>query len=504
MADEKDNNKIDELIENTHSLEQEVSQAEEEVLGKKPEPKEKKVPIEQSDTHSLNAAFQVRVSDDKMHAYGTFIPAFAEGKPLNGDDVTNLLKEKGISFGIDWERIGSCVKDCNQGKRLDDIEIATGKLPSEEVPEHIVINNQLTKEARKIHEKSKQIDYKEYTPFILVKKHYPIAKRIRQKPGEKGVDVFGTETDFPQKDVSTHEPGENITEEMDIFRSSVDGRFVIQDKTFFVNEVLEIKENVDYHTGHIAFPGDVIINGTIRDGFRVYSGGSVYCKQTMDASEVHCKKNLIITQGIIGRQKGYIRVGGSIESVFIEHCKVESKGDITIQKSIGDSDIYTKGSIIMGDKGHIVGGELHTIGELVTHDIGSNMHTQTLLQCGVNFFAERKLAYVRKKHTAFSLKLQQIEAVLKEHPNQRLQEVSDKLKKSVAELSNAMSQLLEQVDSNEDASITITGTLYPGVFIEICHIDFPVVKEMKGIKLKLNKTKGEVIAESLSGRTQKR
>lgn len=81
-----------------------------------------------------------------------------------------------------------------------------------------------------------------------------------------------------------------------------------------MNEVLEIDDDVDYKTGHINFPGDVIIRGEVKDGFKVHSRGSIFCAKTLDASEVISGKDLIVQQGIIGRNKGIIQVEGKLKA----------------------------------------------------------------------------------------------------------------------------------------------------------------------------------------------
>ena len=43
---------------------------------------------------------------------------------------------------------------------------------------------------------------------------------------------------------------------------------------FWVDEVLGVATDVDYHSGNIDFPGDVIIQGDVKDGFAVKAGKS--------------------------------------------------------------------------------------------------------------------------------------------------------------------------------------------------------------------------------------
>ena len=93
-----------------------------------------------------------------------------------------------------------------------------------------------------------------------------------------------------------------------------EGMFKYDSPNFWVNEVLVIQKDVDYRTGHIKFPGDIVIFGEIKDGFKVNCGGTLFCKKTLDASEVVCKDDLVVDRGIIGRKKGTVKAGGRIRA----------------------------------------------------------------------------------------------------------------------------------------------------------------------------------------------
>ncbi len=52
------------------------------------------------------------------------------------------------------------------------------------------------------------------------------------------------------------------------------------------------KRGINYKTGHVIFPGDVIIDGPVADGFKVYS--AAHNLQTdFDATDVVAKKILL-------------------------------------------------------------------------------------------------------------------------------------------------------------------------------------------------------------------
>ncbi len=58
----------------------------------------------------------------------------------------------------------------------------------------------------------------------------------------------------------------------------------------------------------------------------------MYCKSNVDATDILCRKNLVVDKGIIGRKEAMVRVGGKITARFIENCHVESKSGIEVEK----------------------------------------------------------------------------------------------------------------------------------------------------------------------------
>ena len=148
-----------------------------------------------------------------------------------------------------------------------------------------------------------------------------------KRPGQPGKDVHGKETPFARESPENCAAGRNVERRGDELVATVDGRLAIEGGRADVDEVLLVKGEVDFHTGHIVFPGDVVIEGAVHDGFKVWSGGSIVCKSTMDAFDVNAKKDLTCAQGIIGRRRGEVRVGGELNAKYVQNCRVAARGD---------------------------------------------------------------------------------------------------------------------------------------------------------------------------------
>lgn len=456
--------------------------------------------IEEAVELKINGYVELVISGDEMSAVADFYPPTANMKPVDLDDIVTFLEEKKVKTGVDWDAIKEAIFKCNTDRtQVTDVIVARGVKPILEIPEHLVIESELLKGAVDPDFTIQRVDFKEVSPFVLVKAGQLLAKRLPKKAGKMGSSVRGEAISHGIAKVTLLKPWQNTRFEDDCVVAGCDGRFECGPDSFRVNEVLEISGNIDYRTGHIDFPGDVLIRGEIKDGFKVHSGGSVYCAQTMDASEVISKKDLIVKRGIIGRNKGRISVEGRVEARFIENCYLEAKGEVIIESGILNSAINTRKQITMGKKGIIIGGKLNAQDGVTAVQIGSRMSPRTEIYCGLDYVVKQKLEWIRDKNIELAIKLRQVENKLQSasQGNEKLLRIREKIKQAISRLNEAASSLLFELDKNEAAGVVVTGTVFPGVYIEICHFSYIVSREMKKVRFRLDKSKGRVVADPL-------
>ena len=131
--------------------------------------------------------------------------------------------------------------------------------------------------------------------------------------------------------------------------------------------------------------------------------------------------------------------------------------------------------------------------------IGSALGPRTEIYCGIDYSVEQKLEWIRDKNIELALKLKQVERKLKaaSEGKEKLIEVQEKLKQAIHRMNEAANSLIFQLDKNEDADVIVKGSIFPGAYIEICHLSHIVSREMKQVRLRLDKKKGRVVAEPL-------
>ena len=450
-----------------------------------------------AEAESADGYVDVRISEDRMLATASFYAPAGARKPIEFIEVQELLTAKGLRFGIDWETVKSSILSCNTSRRaISAVEVARGRRPSDEIPPRLEIEPSLLRKEES--SAAQTVDFKAISPFRFVKKGDILARITPRIEGVAGIDVTGAVVAYGKSSVQFRKPGKNTQVEGGVVVAACDGKFAADDASFWVSEVLEIKGDVDYSTGHIDFAGDVIIQGQIKQGFKVKAGGSITCAKLIDASEISCGGDLETGQGILGRMQGTVKVGGLIRTKFIENCYVEAGGDVFVSTGCLNSVINTLGTVSTGPKGVIIGGKLYAQKGVAAFQIGSSAGVRTEIHCGIDYTVQQKLTWIRDRNIELALKLKEVETTLASRPNPRLVELRDKLKGAIRRMNDSAKSLIASLDKNEDAVVVAKGDINHGVFVEICHVPLVVAKPLSRVRLVLDKTFGVISPEKLS------
>jgi len=440
----------------------------------------------------------IRISDDDMVVMADFYPPTHGGVPVKKKEIRDHLESLGVVYGIDWEAIDRAIEQCNNElEPVTDVVIARGDRPIDQVPEHLVIEEHLLEKPAGPEGQEKPVDYRELTTYTLIKKGETLAHIVPFQKGKEGRTVKGKLLPFRKVPVSQIKPGVNTEVAGDRVIASCDGRFERSVDLILVREVFEIFGNVDYKTGNISFPGDVIIHGHVSDGFKVESGASIVCHETLDASEVVCRGDLIVNRGIIGRNKGSVKVGGSIKAKYIENCYVEADGKIFVDAGILHSMILTHKTLEMGRKSIIVGGKITAQNGVIAFNVGNRMGIKTEISCGVDYSVQQKIGWINEKTVALAKKLNQIERGIRKKAGdiKKLYTMKEKIAATIHKLNEALKTLMKQQSKSEAATVIVKGTVYPGVYIEICSSSYVVSREIASVRFRLDRESEKIVAE---------
>jgi uncharacterized protein (DUF342 family) len=443
---------------------------------------------------SADGAVRIHVSKDDMLVTADFYPPSGPGRDIDEEDVKDRLDMHGVVAGIDWVTIRENIEECNSTReQRNGIVVASGIKPEDEVPQQFVVEESLQQKITVPEdEENSRVDFKERTSYTLVKKGEMLARIVPKREGTLGKTVKGELVPYKKASVVQKKPGRNTALEKETVVATTDGRFEVWNNHFWVHEVFEVMGDVGYNTGNITFPGDIIIHGRVNDGFRVEAEGSIICRGTLDASDVTCKRDLQVFRGIIGRQKGKISVGGTIRAKYIENSYAEADGSIYIENGILHSIVRTNNRLEMGKKSIVAGGKVYAQNGVRVDQIGTKMGIKTEIHCGVDYKVQQNLEWIKDKSVALALKLSQVEERIKTASGEKkeLLRTRDRLKKYIHKLNHVAKSLVVRLDKNSKADVVVSGTVFPGVYIEICRKSYLVPHEMEGVRFFLDKEGG--------------
>lgn len=481
-----------------------------------------------------DARCTVEISSDLLTARGSFFPAVGEGHLLKQADVDYELRGVGVSGSINWDLVNQCLERCNNNHEIiRDVVVARGTASRASVPACLVFHPSIqsldlvfvppekkaavqkaaaqilsekvtaadtagNKQAGSIDEQG-NIDFREVHGLFIIHEGQLLAIERKEVGGIPGANVKGDYIGFSSLEYTPLSPGENVEIREGKAYATKNGRFAWNSHSFWIEETLELKEEVGYKTGNIRFPGNLVLKAGIKDRFKVWVGGNLLANTVLDAYEIFCGGNLEAKGGIIGRGKGLVRVRGALETRFAEHCDIEVLGDVRLELAALNSHIYTLGSLSTGDKGRLVGGHIQARGGIDAFTVGNHSEAHMVISVGENYVMHRKLEYSREKFQQIHIALQKVAERLAKGNEVSLQNQAKRLQEEGDKYQTTIVEVLNEINDNEDAALIIRGSIFPGVTVEICRVPFTINTELKAVKFTLDKATGKILVSPLAG-----
>ncbi len=443
---------------------------------------------------------ELTVTEDGMKATADLYPPAEGGAPLAIEQAQKLCARLGIVRGQDWEGLSQATMTCNLDHAvLRDVVVAEGLTAEPVVIEHSLAVERFRSRPQPPPDDALRYDFHERPALTIVRKGELLANHVPSSVGCTGYDIRGRELPSPRVSAKGVVAGKNTESQENGIVAMVDGILAPLDAegngTLAVEEVLLIHGDVDYHTGHIVFPGDVVIDGAVSDGFKVYSGATIHCRATIDAFDVNAKQDLICDQGIIGRKKAQVRVGGELHAKFIQNCRVAVRGNVQVQTGIIASRVYSLGRIDLGDKGVIMGGEVYAIHGIKAHRLGNQAHQSTFIHAGTDFTVQQRLDQANEKLRILAIGALHAKAESAGRQGPALDHFLARTKEAEDKLHFLIGELLGSLDADEDAVVEVTGEIFPGTVVEICRVTIEVDELLPGCRFRLDKAAGRILVE---------
>ncbi len=440
----------------------------------------------------------LEVSTDEMKSYVTVTAPILSGRILEIEEISELLEGRDVVFGIMQDKIESIFE-----KELYNVPVlvAEGKSPKPGSNARVEYKFHTDKTDFKFEEdETGRIDYKSLDLVQNVVAGQVLAVKIPSAEGSPGRTVTNNRIEASDGEDIPFEAGKStiLSENGLEIIAQIAGRALVIGGVVSVDPIYEVKGDVDLNVGNIIFLGTVVVKGNINDGFTVKAAGNIEVKGSIFKAEVESDNEIIVGQGIIGKEGGMVKAGSNVFAKFVENANIKAGNDIIIKEEILHSKVDGGGRIIChGKKGMVLGGRIRAGYEISAKYLGSTAYTDTYLEAGVDPKFKEKLLSLEKEREISEQQLNKISANIgtlvrtkeagglsedKETMLKRLERAKREFDLQYSEIQEDIAELKNYLD-NLDTKGTISAKLnvFPGVDLTIKNANFVVKNDFKGV-----------------------
>ncbi len=445
-----------------------------------------------------HSTLSVDVAEMEMKAYMSVTAPGPGGAELAFDEIKGLLHSAGVVHGINEELI----TDFMDHPRYDQkIPVAEGTKPVNGADAEIVYNFNVNKDDIQLQEKNGRVDFRELNLVENVEAGQILATKRPPEEGMPGRTVTGRSLPAkPGKNVQI-EIGKNVKLADDGMSatSTINGQVLLLAGKINVEPVYTVEGDVNFKTGNILFLGTVFVKGNVEDGFTVKAAGNIEIMGSVGKSILDAEGEVIVHQGVLGKNGGTVRAGSNLVAKFIENARVEVDENVLVSDGIIHSFVDANKRILcQGKRASIVGGKLRAAEEIHAKTLGSVAGTETILEVGIDPKRKEKLsqALLRKRDLEKELEelvrnintlenLKKVQRELPEDKQRNLQELNDKrsgILHELEEIGKVVQEINNYLESLKvSGKVSASDHVFPGVKIFIKNENLIVRNEFKSV-----------------------
>jgi len=442
----------------------------------------------------------VEITDSEMKAYMYVTPPGVGGCDISVETYLSFLRNNRIVYGVKQDFLKEFADRPIYKEKL---VVAEGLPPKDGKHAYIQYNFETDQNKIRLREGiNGKIDFKDINIIKNVVAKQPLAKKIDPEKGVSGRTVTGQFIPARNGKDITLPLGKNVhvAEDKVTILADINGQVVLAGGKINVEPVYTVAGDVNLKTGNIMFLGTVIIKGNVEDGFSVKAAGNIEVNGTVERAELDAEGDIIVHQGVTGKNSGVIRAGNSIWARFIENTIVEAGDTVIVSDGIINSQVDANKRIIcQGKRAHIVGGRLRATEEINAKTIGSpTSGTETVCEVGIDPKSKIQLENLAAQKVEMEKQLEEVQLNIQTLVNIKKQRKSLPEDKEVymgelmdkrQALSSDLLKNKEETEKIEDflntiktrGKVSASSKVYPGVKIIIKDAVNDVRNEYKGV-----------------------
>ena len=406
-------------------------------------------PQENNPTLNVDASVKVVVSDNHLEAnMCVFSPQFS-GKDITVEAMRQALKDEQVVYGIDEELL----EEIAANKLYDKIfTVASGYAAVD--GENGRVNNLFDTDKKLVPRKLEDgsVDYRDLGLIVNVRVNDLICEIVPETQGEEGMNVYG-QVIAPRPGRPPLVPqGSNTVLSADGTKlfAAESGNLVYMGGKFNVVTTFQISSDIDVKTGNINFLGDVVIKGSVQEGFFASTIQSQY-------------GNINIAFG----ENDTITTRGNLTSTSLVGCRIKIEGDLDCTKN----------------PGALVGGDCSVMGKFAVAQLGNKSYTPTIISVGSTTNLLLEMNSLEKQCTAIDEYIEKINTSIeflqeKKRNGEHLDAdkeayISSAIRLKVQKgmdkkpLRTRIEEIQKIINAKETLSVQVTKCVYPNVRINL-------------------------------------
>jgi len=270
--------------------------------------------------------------------------------------------------------------------------------------------------------------------------------------------------------------------------AATNGYVRIDDGLVHVKKTLNVRHDVDFHTGNILFVGDLVVHGSVRAGFDL-KARNILVKELVEGAALDAQLSILAEGGIKGGKTAVLHAGKSLRTPFCENATILAGENLVIDGHCMHSDLYVGHQAVI--KGRLHGGHLHCHHvAYVQEKIGGGSTTTTAITLGRDPALSRKLNELELAQSTLKIRVEYYTAQVAKG-GELVQEFGPKLEaghKKQAVLARQLEKTRRQLDATAaDATCKLLapGEVRPGVEITIGNTTLKVDDYYRDVRFSL-------------------
>jgi len=435
--------------------------------------------------------FEVKVTEDSMAAVLTCDAPVGADERADPEKVERLaaavldeLARLGVRNPPDKDSLRERLREAaSRGTRITSLKLVEGRPPVPPRDAGITWTRDFFRKGFYVDPKTGAVDFRRRAADCSLRAGELLARLAKPRHGQPGEDIFGKRIPVAKPRRLSLRAGPGVRyEESDgeiLFFAERDGQVRLAGRMLAVDDILEVRGDVNLETGNISHPGSVVIHGDVCVGASVEADGDVEIMGCVEAANVRSGGSITVHGHIAGASGRRIRAAGSVAvGKFVLGADIEAGDNITVAKDVHHSLFRAGGRIEVA--GQVLGGKASALGGIVVRVAGCEALTATLLVAGEHPELAAEIETYKRRLDALREKVgtvrQKVAPLLarKSLLTPRQKEAATELRAKVSEMEMEAADLAEEVTHREELLrerchpvIEVREQMYPEVILSI-------------------------------------